>query len=170
LIIRIGLYSFGRKTTAYRNDFCLSCAAPRLAYQARTFDVIHVFYIPLIPVGFWRRWHCSVCDHDPHVHPGTLRAYKWAAVVLLAIFAVIAWMAAPEGDPLRWPLRLGLPLASAALVWHTLRSKPDLRLADKLMEIRPADETVCPQCGGPLILDAVWRCSVCGIKRAVVRG
>jgi hypothetical protein len=91
-------------------------------------------------------------------------------VVVLAIFSVVAWLVAPEGDPWRWPLRLGLPLASAALLWQTLKSKPDLRLAEKLMEIRPAGETLCPLCDGPLVLDSVLRCSLCGIKRVVVKG
>ena len=168
--IRLGIYSFGGKIIAYRNDFCLSCVAPRRAFRARTFDVAHVFYIPLIPLGFLRRWHCSVCGRDPHAPPGISKGVKWAGVVILALLAVAAWTAAPEDDPWRWQLRIGFPVAFAAALWHTLKSKPDVLLADKLREILPADETVCPLCGSALVVAEVWRCPRCGVERSMVSG
>ena len=167
MFILHGIYHFQTKIVAYRNDFCLTCAAPRRAFRARTFDVIHIFYFPLIPIGFWRRWHCSVCNNDPHAYPGTRKAFKWAGVVVLAFFSVVPWMVPPD-DPWIWPMRIGLPVAFAAALWNTIRSKPDLRLADKLSEIQPADESVCPVCGSALIVDNVWRCPQCGMERVTV--
>ena len=55
MLVIHGVYRWGRKLVAYRNDYCLSCAAPRLAFQHRTFDVLHAFWIPLIPIGLWKR-------------------------------------------------------------------------------------------------------------------
>ncbi|MBZ5508588.1 MAG: hypothetical protein LAO78_24275 [Acidobacteriia bacterium] len=169
MFILHGLYSFGRKIVAYRNDFCLSCAAPRRAFRVRTFDVVHIFYVPLIPLGFLRRWHCSVCGRDPHAHPGTRKGFKWAGVVVLALFAVFSWALPPEDDAWVWPMRVGLPIAFAAALWHTLKSKPDVRLKDKLREVQPADESVCPLCGYPLVIGSGWHCSGCGVERKVVK-
>jgi hypothetical protein len=170
LFILHGIYHFKPKIVAYRNDFCLTCAAPRRAFRARTFDVIHIFYIPLIPLGFLRRWHCSVCGRDPHTHPGTRKGFKWAGVVILAFLAVVLWGVPPAGDPWVWPMRIGLPIAFAAALWHTLKSKPDVRLADKLNEVQPANESVCPVCGAALVVDDIWRCPRCGIERKMVAG
>jgi len=168
LFILHGIYHFKPKIVAYRNDFCLTCAAPRRAFRTRTFDVIHIFYLPLIPIGFLRRWHCSVCNSDPHAHPGTRKAFKWAGVVCLALFSVVLWMVSPEDDSWVWPMRVVLPVAFAAALWITIRSKPDLRLSDKLSEIQPANELVCPACNSGLVVDDVWRCPRCGMERATV--
>lgn len=169
MLILNGVYSFKRKIIAYRNDFCLSCAQPRRAYRIRTFDVIHLFFIPLIPLGFLRRWHCSVCGNFPHVQPGTRRSFKWIGVVILALFTFVIWAVPPKDDPWVWPSRVILPAAMVALLVNAIRSKPPLRLAEKLAEVQPADEGVCPLCSGPLILDSAWHCTVCGVERSVVR-
>jgi hypothetical protein len=132
MLILHGVYSFRPRIVAYRNDFCLSCTAPRVAYQIRTFDVLHIFFVPLIPLGFLRRWHCAVCTNDPHVHPGTRKGFKWAGVVVLALVAIVVW-AVPDRDAITWTIRVVSPVAFDAALWHTLKSKPDLRLKDKLL-------------------------------------
>lgn len=167
MLILHGIYRFRPKLVAYRNDFCLTCASPRRAYRTRTFDVVHIFFIPLVPLGFLRRWHCAVCENDPHVHPGTRRSLKWAGVFLLALLAVGAWLV-PDRGALAWTFRIVLPIAFAAALLHTARSKPDTRLSDKLREIMAADETTCPVCDTPLMIDSNWRCPHCGIERTVV--
>ena len=30
----------------------------------RTFDVLHVFFIPFLPLGFWKRWLCAMCGAE----------------------------------------------------------------------------------------------------------
>src|SRR5258708_39448951 len=56
-----GVHSYNSRIVAYRNDFCLSCEAPRRAHQVRSFKAYRVFYIPVLPLGFWREWQCSEC-------------------------------------------------------------------------------------------------------------
>jgi hypothetical protein len=168
MIILHGIYSFKRRVVAYRNDFCLSCAAPRVAYQSRTFDVLHIFFVPLIPLGLLKRWHCEVCDRDLHIHPGTRKSFKWAGVVLLGFLAMAGWIV-PDQDKESWFLRILFTVGFVAALWHTVRSKPDLRLKEKLRDIQPANESVCPRCGAPLLLGSGWHCSGCGIERQVVK-
>ena len=51
-----GLYHFRPTRVAFRNDFCMSCHLPRRSVQIRTFDVWHLFRIPILPLGFPRRY------------------------------------------------------------------------------------------------------------------
>lgn len=56
---------------AFRNDYCLARGEERRAVQVRTFDVGHIFWIPILPAGFWKRWVCTVCGKD-RLNVGTL--------------------------------------------------------------------------------------------------
>jgi len=72
LFIVYGVYRWKAKRVAFRNDYCLVCGEARRAVQVRTFDVGHIFWIPILPAGFWKRWVCTVCGQDPHVTTKTI--------------------------------------------------------------------------------------------------
>ena len=65
-----------------------------------------------------------------------------------------------------WLMRVGLPAAFFALLWFALRKKPDRALREKLKEVSPDRDDVCALCRGTLVLDHVWRCSLCGAEKA----
>jgi len=173
-VIIAGSYSYRKKIVAYRNDFCLRCEAPRLAHRIRTLEVLHLYFIPLLPLGFFRNWKCSVCGADPHVTVRTSKLMKWLGVVVVVVFAVAGWTASPgpnetgEDLAILWALRIGAPIAFIFALRHTWRSKPDVRLKDRLKEVPPADELSCALCSAPLLRDHRWRCSSCGAERMVV--
>ena len=56
MVIIHGVYHWSPKQVEFRNDYCLSCSAQRRAIRVRTFDVAHLFWIPILPLGFWKRW------------------------------------------------------------------------------------------------------------------
>lgn len=172
MLVVHGIYSVKRKIVAYRNDFCLSCEAPRRAYRIRSFDVVHLFFVLVLPLGFWRHWRCSVCARNPHTHPHTRRSFKWAGVVILAIFAAAAWVPGvgkEDSSANAWMMRIGLPIAFVAALWLTLKSKPDLALGEKLREITPAQDSLCPLCKGVVVLGPRSRCSNRGVERTTLR-
>src|SRR5437588_6702159 len=76
-----GVHSYKPHIVAYRNDFCVSCAAPRRAFQVRSFKAYQFYYIPIVPLGFWREWQCSACGRDPHMYPGTSGPAWWVVVM-----------------------------------------------------------------------------------------
>src|SRR5262249_52837112 len=82
-----GTYRFGEKRTAFRNDFCANCRLPCRAIQLRTFDVHHIFWLPLIPLGFKKRWFCTRCHRQSDVYAGTRRPFKWIGLFLLLLFS-----------------------------------------------------------------------------------
>jgi hypothetical protein len=138
----------------------------------RSFDVLHLFFIPVLPLGFWRRWKCSVCGINPHINRRTRKGFKWAGVVVLAIFAAAVWLT-PSAEfeyPIAavWLIRIGFAIAFVVALRYTLKSKPDLRLAEKLKEVIPAEDNICPLCKSPMAIGDRWRCSRCGVERTKV--
>ncbi len=167
MVIIHGFYRFQPRRVAFRNDYCLSCGQARRAVQVRTFVVLHLFWIPLVPLGFWKRWSCTVCHRDPHASPKTRRSYKWAGLVVLLFFSVFFWAMPVEPDFVAgaWLVRVAAPLGAVLLFLHLLRTPQDPSLNEKLATVLPAQDLTCPFCGTPLVLGPRCSCPVCGVVR-----
>ena len=163
-----GIYKFKAKPIGFRNDYCLTCGRERRSERIRTFNVWHIFWIPLIPLGFWKQWVCPACQSDPHVYPGTRRSFKWAGLIALVIFTGIFWLMPPDPDfsaPWLWLVRIGSSVGVLLLLRHLLKSPPDVRIRDKLKLISPATDTACPFCGMQLMVAEPCYCPGCGAVR-----
>jgi hypothetical protein len=143
----------------------------------RTLDVWHLFYIPLLPVGLWRRWHCAVCGGNPHVSPKTSRTYKWLGLAVLVVLSFFGWALIAEGKlseedsegkAILLAMAVAAPIGAILTLVHLLRTPPDIPLKKLLAEIPPASETLCPFCNMPLVLSAEWKCSGCGVERSAL--
>jgi len=172
MLIVVGRYSWKRRILAFRNDFCLKCESPTMAFQHRTFDACYLYWIPVLPLGFRRRWHCGICGRDPHANPRTRTGFKWAGVVLLAMVTAAGWMSgehiAPADVWFFWTLRIGGLVATALAIWATLRSRPPLQLEEHLRAVPPNEDRVCPLCRGEIVESAIGRaCLKCGLRREV---
>jgi hypothetical protein len=169
MVIIHGVYRWWPKRVAFRNDYCLSCEAPRRAIATRTFDVGHIFWIPLVPVGFWKHWSCAQCQRNPHAPTKTRRTFKWIGLVCLILLAVMFWFTEinPELRTLSWILRL-LPVGGAiALLIQLLVTPAEPSLRQRLAEIPSAADTICPFCETPLMtgMGTRWSCPGCGVVR-----
>ncbi len=163
-----GVYHFWPKRVAYRNDYCLGCQAPRRAIAMRTFDVGHVFWIPILPVGFWKHWECTVCARDPHVNVKTRRSFKWAGLVCLILVSLMFWLGPVESEPaFHWAFRIVPLVLALPLLLHLLHTPAEPSLKQRLALIPPATEAVCPFCSTPLLSETNgrWSCPGCGIVR-----
>jgi hypothetical protein len=169
LLIIHGMYRFRHRRIAFRNDYCLSCAQPRRSVQIRTFDTCHIFWIPFLPLGFHKRWFCTACNKEPHVHPGTRRGFKWAGFVVLLIFSAATWAVPPEPEEVvfHWVVRIATPLGAILTLIHLLRTPKDPMLREKFAAIPPASDTACSFCGAtPLLVSAQASCPYCAILRS----
>ena len=169
MIFLHGIYRFRPKRVAFRSDYCLPCALPYRSVQIRTFDAWHLFWIPLVPLGFHKRWRCTNCGKQPHVHPGTRSGFKWAGLVVLLLLAALFWAAPLTPDMLifGWVVRASAPIGAILTLIHLLRTPKDPSLEQKLAAIPRASDTVCPFCGSALIvLSSQCSCPACGIVRA----
>jgi hypothetical protein len=164
-----GTYHFFPKRVAFRNDYCLSCQAPRRAIATRTLDVGHIYWIPILPIGFWKHWACSACRCDPHRYPGVRRIFKWAGVCCLAVVGTAFWSmpADPTLGFLSWIFRI-VPLGGAVALLINLISTPkEPTLDEKLAAIHPATDSNCPFCTTLLVPgnEGRWSCPSCGVER-----
>lgn len=163
-----GTYHLSPKRVAFRNDFCLKCGVPRRAFQIRTFDLLHIFWVPLLPLGFWKRWRCGTCGSDPHANVRTRRSYKIAGIAILLLMGVGFWLAPMEKDlvEVTWAFRIGAPLLAVWAVWNVVKTPVEPSLARRLAEIPANEDAACPVCGFPLANTPNWHCSHCGLRRA----
>ncbi len=164
-----GAYHFWPKRVAFRNDYCLTCGQASRAVAIRTFDVGHIFWIPFLPVGFWKHWRCTFCGKDPHTSPRTRRSLKWAGLLCLVFVCALSWTVPVEPDSatISWVFRIVAPVGAILLFVHLLSSPRDSSLRKKLATVPPADETICPFCKTPLVTGnaARWSCPGCGVVR-----
>jgi hypothetical protein len=169
VLILHGVYYFRQKRVAFRNDYCLSCGQPRRSMQIRSFNAWHIFWIPVLPLGFHKRWLCTVCGRDPHVYPGTRRAFKWAGLFVILIAGAAFWTMplTPDVLVLGWVIRLAAPVGAVLTLRHLLRTPKDTSLQEKLAAIPPASDTTCPFCNSNLlVLSSQSSCPTCGVLRA----
>ena len=169
MLIVYGVYRWMAKRVAFRNDYCLACGEARRAVQVRTFDVGHIFWIPILPAGFWKRWVCTVCGKDPHVTTGTRRGFKWVGLFILVLLAVVLWMAPvePKAAAVSWSLRIAASVGAVLVLRHLLRTPKEPTLYERLASIEPARDTVCPFCGAQmLVLGSQCSCPACGVVRS----
>jgi len=168
LIIVHGIYRFRPKRVAFRNDYCFSCARPCRSIQVRTFDVWHLFWIPLLPLGFRKPWCCTTCRRPPHAYPGTRRGFKWAGLGVLLFLAAAFWFAplTPDMLVMGWLCRVGAPIGAIFTLRHILRAPEEPSLREKLAAIPSASDTVCPFCGSALLFQSSrYSCPACGVVR-----
>jgi hypothetical protein len=167
MFIVTGAYHFWPKRVAFRNDYCLSCQAPRRSIAVRSFDVGHIYWIPILPVGFWRHWKCIVCNRDPHVNPKTRRSFLWAGLLCLIAVSAILWEGVPSAELGAgvWILRIAAPVAAVALFVYLVRAPKTMSLRERLAAIPPTPDAVCPFCSTPLLAGTRWSCPGCGAVR-----
>jgi hypothetical protein len=168
VLIATGTYHFKPKRLAFRNDYCLRCNAFRRSFQNRTFDFFHIFWIPILPLGFRKRWHCTVCGYQPHLNVKTRRPFKWMGLVILVAVALMAWFAPVDHDMavFSWVCRIGGPIGAVLLLWYLLRMPENASLKSRLALVSPANDTVCPFCGAQLlVVSSQCLCPSCGVVR-----
>jgi len=169
MLIIHGAYHFRPKRVAFRDDYCLRCRSPRRAIAVRTFDVGHIFWIPILPVGYWRHWTCTECGHDPHKSPRTRRSFLWAGWLCLVAVSVILWEMPSDTDlgAGGWILRIVAPLAAILLFIYLVRTPKDPSLRERLAALPPTPDIVCPFCTTPLVsgMGTRWSCPGCSVVR-----
>lgn len=175
MLIIHGTYHWKPRRVAFRNDYCRTCEAGRLSVLIRTIDFLHAFWIPILPLGVWSRWHCTHCSSRPHESTRTRRGYKIAGAVILALLSAAAWAPWPvlpsdlTDRIMLWALRLGLPLATVLTIRSAVRHQPEPNFKRLLEQVLPYEGWQCPLCGGQLFNLPKWHCMNCGAEHRPLR-
>ncbi len=163
MFVPTGAYHFWPKPVGFRNDYCYSCARPQRSVATRTFDVGHIFWIPVLPVGFWKHWSCAKCGSEPHATH--YRWAKWFWSLLFAFISLAAWLGTPKPDVFDWCSRIAVTLVAAFFFIRVLQSLKQPSLRARLGAVSPATDVVCPFCSTPLMAGTRWSCPACGVVR-----
>lgn len=168
--MHLGVYHFAPKKVAFRNDYCRACQAPRLAIRVRTFDALHVYWVPILPLGFWHRWHCTDCGRPPSENTRTRQGIKIAGAIALLPMIAIFWIApvdnAAQGEAIWfWGGRILLPLLLAWTIYQIRKGPQEPGYKEKLAEVEPYLSSSCPFCQTMLFNIPKWHCPTCGLER-----
>ena len=163
MIIFFGCYRWLAKTVGFRHDYCRNCDSQTLAIQVRKLYVGHIFWVPLLPLGLWRNWHCTQCDNPPHKVVESGFAVWVATAVVCALFGWAIWLPDLEGESnFFWVLRFALPLGMVLSTWAAIRHFSKDPLKERLAQVEPFSGEDCLVCGEKLAYNPPSQCLSCG--------
>jgi len=181
-----GHYKFFRRRSAVRNAWCTVCKQPRLAIGARSLVVIHLFWIPVLPVARVTDWTCASCGNNPKANlTSRPAAMRWPLVIAGILLAAGLWVLAEtwltKQDPLGGAdTRVSDGIASGvtlllmgALIGYMarrqLRRTAELGFDDGKRPVAPLSGDSCPLCGELVMTRDNPRCGVVAEGAQAVR-
>jgi len=159
-----GIYHFGKKRTACRNDYCTVCQAPTFAEGRRSLVMLHLIFVPLIPLGLHTRWFCTRCGNQTEAKRPSRKGIMVAGIVFgcfLTLGSTILLIV--ERNPrnlLGMGMGAGLILV---LVSGIKRQNYDAYLAAK-RSVVPLRGDTCPFCHEAVLPAIEPRCHACDVK------
>ena len=175
-----GHYKFLPKRSAVRNVWCTVCKQPRLAIGVRSLLVIHLFWIPVLPVARVTDWVCASCRNNPKAHlTAPPSAMRWplvlAGILLVAGLWVLLETIRTGEDPLGVEDKrmsggiasgLALLMVGALFGWQVLRQlrrTAELGFDDGKASVAPLSGDNCPLCGDLMLTRDHPRCGRCQV-------
>ena len=168
MFVLYGVYNFARKRIGYRNDYCLSCEGQKISEQWQSFDALHLFYLPLVPLGIKKRWLCATCGNNPHMRVKSSKTFLVGGAILCLLMAFVMWTApVGTGEDAKgaWVMRILLPLAFIGLLVPIFKQTPAPNLSEQLKSVPPLTEDNCPYCNGRMLPGPIPQCGSCGVQR-----
>jgi hypothetical protein len=162
-----GAYHFGRRRVGARNDFCNACERVALAELWRSFDCLHLFWIPLVPIGSRERWLCTLCKQDPRKNYTTRKGFKIAGLLVVALLLFCTFFTGdldPKEKSGIWIMQVVLGLGFAGLLYSVLKKPPPLSVDERRARVVPLSMETCSYCHGPLRYQPQLHCPKCQIQ------
>jgi hypothetical protein len=165
MIVVGGTYSWFPKVVAFRRDLCRSCQQESLVLATRTYDFLHLFWVPVLPLGRWTRWGCGACGIDPAQTSEVRRSLRVVLVVFLAILVIIFALASGRNGDYGYGIWVGRGLALLFVLlvaWWALRPQGITDFEQRRALVPPFDGGDCPLCGAHLVRSLITStCSDC---------
>jgi len=166
MLILHGHYKFRKRKVSCRNDYCTICNRDEFTEGIRSFRVIHIFFIPLIPIGFATEWRCTSCGKDPFSRRPISRGLAITGFVLslslLAVSVAALWEERrnnPGGLCIVLVMLGGLAFVTA----NSLSGKRRSEYLARRKAVMPLRTDVCPYCATPTFQRSTIRCELCKI-------
>jgi len=174
MLVVHGYYKLFRRRAAVRNAWCAVCKQPRLAVGVRSLLVIHLFWIPVLPVARVTDWFCASCDNDPRsnrtMRPSAIRwGFVAAAVLILAGLGLLAnGLSKTRRDDrsdaiLESAAILLVGAAVLGLAFLQRRRTQQLGFDIGQDSVEPLGGDTCPLCGDLMLTLDNPRCARCNV-------
>lgn len=143
-----------------------------MSISERTFDILHVFGIPFLPLWFKDRWLCGQCLQDPHEPLEVRGPVRLIAMLFFLVLAGLFWylwwfdIVDPgfSEDPYVY---LGLAISMTVMLLLTMfwvRRYDDDGFVLHRANIDLFNDHFCPLCDGPLEIHHTLKCRDCGAE------
>lgn len=164
--LHLGRYRFRQRVIAFRRDSCRACAGPEVAVLRRALYVLHLWYVPLLPLGVWSRWECTACGRAPHAPRRTRRGFRIAAFGLACLGLLLTCFGVPSHNSTEtlWGVRgvYAVLVVATALWWRAWRPEPDPAVG--LARVPRTPPEACPVCSTRFLARVVSVCPSCGAE------
>lgn len=160
-----GRHRWATRTVAFRGDYCLSCDSCTVSRQVSTLDFFHVYWVPLLPLGRWKHWHCQECGCNPHERVRMGRGYKLVGAIACLVVFVMSFLIPmePDAESTIWGMRVGGGLLFAAFCFAWWIHNDGSLLTEKLMAVPEFRPTICLACDNELVAHAN-SCPFCFVR------
>jgi len=160
-----GLRKFGIKKVAYGKDFCNSCENEAVVDKFRWFSWIHLFFIPLIPLGYQYNYSCTICTNDPNA---VIQTALWQKVIVASVFAGLNWLLYQSGiaEDLSYQvlLKVFTMLALCASIYWIYAGSKKPSKKERRKHLTPVNQETCEKCEGVIVHAKVSRCTRCKLE------
>jgi len=114
MLFIFGTHLFGLRRYAYKYMMCGNCGTPRLFIQTRGFAWGHLFWIPLVPLGYQYSWHCAACAKENNTMPTSFGIKLILLITLFFVFYMLTlgeWATNLGESVIWWQLGVGILLS-----------------------------------------------------------
>jgi hypothetical protein len=159
-----GTYYFGRKRVSCRNAYCTTCRAPRFAEGLKSVVVLHLCFIPILPVATAIRWFCKSCGNEIDARRPSR---PWILVVgamfglLMTFVGVMVLIDGHNRESALGCLIFG-PLMVIGLI-YMIRKQDYRGYVGSQENVPPLKGDRCPFCEAPLLAAVTPHCHACNV-------
>lgn len=148
------------------NAYCPVCRVPQLAVGKRSIVVLHILYIPVLPIGWRTRWYCLDENHDIGAARPSRKSILSLGIGLCVFFILLSIISGISGE---YSTEEAIGIASLAAIIGALliRAKSSeehlyYKVGNELVE--PLKPDYCPVCLNALNEQKNSYCSSCKVK------
>jgi hypothetical protein len=168
MIFIFGTRHLNPRRIGVRNDYCNACQREGLAELVETTDYGHLFFIPLLPLGKHRRWHCSQCGKDPRARYRTSKPARIMGLFLFPIFIILPFFPSkdhshPEDANVMWTVSAVFAAIWLYLLYSLIKGDKNPAEDQRRAAVMPLVTDRCVYCGGGTLPAPAPHCPGCGV-------
>jgi hypothetical protein len=171
MFVYTGFYKLRKRVTGYRRNYCGSCKKNQTIFRIRFFPVLHIWFVPLLPLFYGVGWACEECENSDE---RTGAWFVWSIAFLLvaigSLFIGNSFVDATDEDSKLF-LVVGSSLVGGAILVGLSAiyvGRRNRRLSNETREQFHQEflerEATCWVCGGDLLLKPNLHCGECSAR------